>query len=188
MTEVSSTAKQAADAAALVNRADAAREYILKHNLKATKKDAKGEETELSAEEALEKAERIRVARSKAAQVLSRGRTLDTLDRVLAHVPDGYVGQLVRESDVDIDRFRILGFELFESKAAKKESSHGTADGKIRVGDQILMTIREEDYAALMYERELRKARKREAHKPAARRRQFENETPSEVPTFTEVS
>jgi hypothetical protein len=163
-------------------------DYIQKHNLKVTKKDDKGEEIELSAEEAVEKAERIRKARSKAAQVLSRGRTLDTLDRVLAYVPDGYVGQLVRESDVDIDRFRILGFELFESEAAKKESSHGTADGKVRVGDQILMTIREEEYAALMYERELRKARKREAHKPAVRQRKFEDETDNEVPTFTEVS
>ena len=188
MAEVSKAAKDAAEAAALTNRAEKAREYILKHNLKATKRDVEGEEVELSAEEALEKAERIRLARSKAAQVLSRGRTLDTLDRVLAYVPDGYVGQLVRESDVDIDRFTILGFELFESQAAKKESSHGTADGKVRVGDQILMTIREEDYAALMYERELRKARKREAHKPAARRRKFEDETSSDVPTFTEVS
>jgi hypothetical protein len=187
MASVSDAAKKAADTAAQAHRAERAVEYITQHNLKATKR-VDGEEVELSVEEALEKAERIRLARSKAAQVLSRGRTLDMLDRVLAHVPDGYVGQLSRESEVDIDRFRILGFEVFKSDEAKKESSHGTADGKVRVGDQILMTMREEDYAALTYERDLRKQRKREAHKPAARRRKFADETPDEIPTFTEVS
>jgi hypothetical protein len=188
MAEVSESAKKAAAAAALANRVSAAVEYIEEHGLKSTKRDKQGKEVELSAEEALEKAERIRKARSKAAQVLSRGRTLDTLDRVLAHVPDGYVGQLVRESDVDIDRFEILGFEVFTSEKAKKESSHGTADGKVRVGDQILMTMPEEDYAALQYEKQLRVAKKREAHKPEARRRQFEAETDPDVPTFSEVS
>lgn len=105
-------------------------------------------ESEYTDKEVIEKVRRIQKARESHAQVLSRGRTLDGLDRLLKFVPKGYVGEFKRENPEDISRAHALGFRVFKSEDAAVASSTGSADGKVRLGDCILMIIPEEEYIA----------------------------------------
>ncbi len=92
-----------------------------------------------------EEAEKI-VAQKKAriAQVMSRGITNEKLQLVFdACVPDGYSGKFVRDSEGDIIRYGNLGFGFTYVKEAL--GLHGRADGRIAVGDVVLMTITLED-------------------------------------------
>ncbi len=106
------------------------------------------DEAKYSDQEVVEKVRRIQKARESHAQVLSRGRTLDGLDRLLKFVPDGYIGEFKRERPEDISRAHALGFRVFKSDEAAVASSTGSADGKVRLGDCILMIIPEEEYIA----------------------------------------
>lgn len=108
---------------------------------------------DLTPEEAIEKAKKVSEAEARAIQALSRGRTLDAIDRVLAqHVPAGYVGVLCRNNELDIARYQGLGYEVVLSEDPKKAGATPTpaADRMIRVGDSILMQISEEEHKTLL--------------------------------------
>ncbi len=121
---------------------------------------------QLTPKEVMHKIEKIQAAREVAAQVLSRGQALDGIERLLSFVPEGYVGEFKRENDMEVARARALGFEVFEDKRANLESSTGKSDGLVRLGDQILMIIREETYVAHRLAKADRLAEKRKAHDP----------------------
>lgn len=119
---------------------------------------------DLSVEEVIAKAKRVTEAEATSAQVLSRGRTLDSIDRILKkYVPEGMVGEFARNNDLDIARYRALGYEVFvdEDAKGKKETPTGTADGLVRLGDTILMTIPEETYRVINRQKARRRAEKR---------------------------
>lgn len=118
----------------------------------------------LSPKEVMDKIKKIHAAKDVAAQVLSRGRAIDGIERILSFVPDGYIGEFKRENDIDVARARTLGFDVFKSEEAKLESSTGKADGLVRFGDQILMIIPEEMHIANRLVKADRLAERRKAH------------------------
>ncbi len=99
-------------------------------------------------------------------QVLSRGRTLDGIDRLLSYLPDGYVGEFKREDSISIARAKGLGWEPFHSEEASKDSLTGKGDSLVRLADQILMMMPEDNYIALQVAREVRHATSRAARTP----------------------
>ena len=119
---------------------------------------------DLSPKEVMNKIEKIKAAKEIAAQVLSRGRAIDGIERLLSFVPEGYVGEFKRENDMDIERAKALGFKVFESDEAKVESSTGKSDGLVRLGDQLLMIIPEETYVANRLVKAERLAERRKSH------------------------
>lgn len=121
-----------------------------------------------SDEEIVDKVRRIKAKRQTHAQVLSRGKVLDGLNRLLEFVPKGYVGEFVRETPDDISRKKALGFTVLSSPEANLESSTGSADSKVRLGDQILMIIPEEDYVAMQLARQDIIRKRRLARDPKA--------------------
>ena len=113
--------------------------------------DTSDEDTEIESttienpEPTPEEAEKI-VAQKKAriAQVMSRGITNEKLQLVFdSGVPEGYSGKFVRDSDGDVIRYTNLGFGFTYAEGAI--GLHGRADGRIAVGDVVLMTITLED-------------------------------------------
>jgi len=120
--------------------------------------------TDLSPKEVMDKIEKIKAAKEIAAQVLSRGRAIDGIERLLSFVPEGYIGEFKRENDMDISRAKALGFTVFESDEANLESSTGKSDGLVRLGDQLLMVIPEETYVANRLVKAERLAERRKAH------------------------
>ena len=119
---------------------------------------------DLSPKEVMDKIEKIHSAKRTVGQVLSRGRALDGIERLLSFVPRGYVGEFKRENDMDVSRAEALGFKVFISDEAKVESSTGTADGRVKLGDQILMIIPEELHVANRLIKAERLAVRRKAH------------------------
>lgn len=92
-----------------------------------------------------EEAEAIRAQKKKrVAQVLTRGVLNAKLDNVYhASVPSGRVGKFIRDDFESTIRYTNLGYSFeYNSEAVKL---HGSADGHIRVGDVVLMTISQED-------------------------------------------
>lgn len=144
----------------------AATAYLVEHGL-----NPKG----YSSKEVLEKARRLREAKKKNVQILSKGPTSDRIEAILAKVPRGLVGQFVRENDTDINRYKAMGFEMFKDPNAAKESPHGTADDRIRLGDLVLMIAREEEVAAIRAVRREQRQRRRDASDPKKKaKRQME--------------
>jgi hypothetical protein len=93
-------------------------------------------------EEALSRSQR----KQKVAQVLQRGILNDKLERVgKENTPENWGWKLVYDDDEEILRHLNLGFVFEYRKGAKTD----TADGRIRVGDLVLMTINPEDRALL---------------------------------------
>ncbi len=137
----------------------------------------------LTDQEVMAKIEKIRAAKEIASQVLSRGRALDGIERMLSFVPDGYKGQFKRENDVDISRARALGFEVFQDQRANIGSSTGKSDGLVRFGDQILMIIREETYVANRLVKAERAADRRRSHnyKAGSNKKQIDQGTASNL-------
>lgn len=121
----------------------------------------------LTPKEVMEKIEKIHTAKEEASQVLSRGQALDGIERLMTFVPEGFVGGFYRENDMDVSRAESLGFIVFKSEEANLESSTGTPDGRVRLGDQILMIIPEEEYVAnrLIKAERLAERRKGRDHK-----------------------
>jgi len=120
----------------------------------------------LTPKEVMTKIEKIQVAKEENAQVLSRGRVLDGIERLLSFVPEGFIGEFKRENDMDIARAEALGFKVFISDEAKLASSTGAADGRVKFGDQILMIIPEELHVANRLIKAERLAERRRAHDP----------------------
>lgn len=123
--------------------------------------------SEMTPNQAVEKAREIESLRANYAQVLSRGQTTDAIDRALAHTPEGHVGELVRDNEGDIQRMRALGFDVVSSPDADDPDAdvgtHRAGDSSIRVGDLILMSIPEMSYKVMHKTRADLRARKRQA-------------------------
>ena len=118
----------------------------------------------LSPKEVMEKIDKIHAAKAESAQVLSRGQALDGIERLLTFVPEGFIGEFMRENDMDINRAKALGFKVLESEEANLASSTGKADGLVRCADQILMIIPEERHIANRLIKAERLAERRKAH------------------------
>lgn len=79
--------------------------------------------------------------KARLTQALTRGVLGDRLQSVYdAGVPDGYRGKFVRDDEESIIRYSNLGYVFTYKKGGK-----AAPDGRIRVGDVVLMTISEED-------------------------------------------
>lgn len=122
--------------------------------------------TDLTPKEVMDKIKKIQVAKSEAAQVLSRGQAIDGIERLMAYVPEGFVGEFKRENDMDIARAEAMDFKVFFDEKANTESSTGTGDGRIRWGDCVLMIIPEEKYIARRLLKAERLAERRKLHDP----------------------
>lgn len=122
------------------NQIQAGRKFLTKFGIDAS---------ELSDKEVVEKLNKIRVARARSVEVLSRGPTIDGIELILKkHVPKGHIGEFVLERDVDVSRAKAMGWMVLVDDKAKKDTPTGKADGVVRLGDCILMTMPEEDYIA----------------------------------------
>ena len=93
----------------------------------------------MTAEEAVEKAERLLARRQSAVQVLARGQTVDALASVIEKLPSDREGQFVRDTPGDIARAEALGFRIELGMDVK--GLHDTGDNRVKVGDTVLMTI-----------------------------------------------
>lgn len=108
--------------------------------------------------------DRVMAISNEKIQVLSRGQVLSNIERLLTFVPEGYEGQFFREKDDEIHAAEALGWRVLINDKAKLESSTGAADGKVRLGDQIIMIMPKETFIALRFARdrhiqEIRRAR-----------------------------
>lgn len=119
---------------------------------------------ELSVAEIIEKMDKIQSFRKTAVQVLSRGQVVDGINQMLKKVPKGYRGEFKRERDLDVSRAKALGWEIFIDDTVK--SATGSADGKVRLGDCILMTMPEERYIAHTIARQERIIERRKLRDP----------------------
>lgn len=124
------------------------------------------EEKKLTDARVMEKVAKIRSATEAHAKVFSRGQVLDSIERLLDFVPDGFVGEFKRETDLDVYQAKALGWEILLSDEAKMASSTGAADGKVRLGDQVLMIMPEENYVGLRIAKEKRIQERRTARSP----------------------
>jgi len=120
----------------------------------------------LTPKEVMTKIAKIHAAKEEQAQVLSRGMALDGIERLLTFVPEGYIGEFKRENDMDVSRAEALGFKVFYSDKANLASSTGTPDGRVKLGDQVLMIIPEENHIAHRLVKAERLAERRKAHDP----------------------
>lgn len=95
----------------------------------------------LSQAEAKEKAEKLESEKARIAQILSSGLTFDMLRIEEKDPKKRYC--YVRERDVDIAKYRALGYELETDQPA---GEHKTGDNRKRVGDVVLMSIDRDRY------------------------------------------
>jgi len=116
----------------------------------------------LTNDEVVEKYRRIIGAKKKVVQVLSRGRTLDGIDRLLSFVPTDYVGEFKGDNDADIARATGLGWKPFSHEGASIASVTGKGDSLVRLADQILMIMPEDEYIAMQMAKDERHARTRQ--------------------------
>lgn len=93
--------------------------------------------------------EQIRVAadyraerKARIAQVLERG---IVVTRLAVDLPNDLHGEWVRNSGEDIQRMKLLGYDM-DSKHATNRALHSEGDGKSIVGDCIFMTCSREEY------------------------------------------
>lgn len=121
-----------------------------------------GEDPEqLTDEDLQEKAKQ----RQKIAQVLQRGFVNHRLDPK-QHLGDAYdpnrCYEWVRDREEDISRIQALGARIEQKPdSGTPEGTHGTADGRIRVGDVVLVSFSQADYKVIQEVREEKKERRR---------------------------
>ena len=112
---------------------------------------------DLTPEQAKERASK----KAKLAQVLDRGMVSA---RIAVKNPDPSKHyEWPRNTDVDIDRWKSLGFELEQDKKTsieEKAGLHGQGDSRIVVGDAVLMSTSKENYEILEELKAERKARR----------------------------
>ena len=102
--------------------------------------------------EAMTKAQR----KAKLAQVLDRGMVSDRLVVKDADPRKHY--EWCRDTEIDIDRWRSLGFEV---EAERGEGLHGKGDDRRVVGDAVLMSCSKQNFEILEELKGERKERKR---------------------------
>lgn len=96
-----------------------------------------------------EAAARRATKKARMAQVLSRGVLSTKLQQLIDMVvPPGYIGKFVRDTPEDIMKYKNLNYD-FNYREGDHKGLHGTGDGRIRVGDVVLMTIAKEDHEIL---------------------------------------
>ena len=122
--------------------------------------------SEMSHYDVFVKLEKIQEAKEESAQVLSRGRVLDGIDRLLSYVPEGFKGGFFGDTDVDVARAEALGWAVFLDDRAGRASSTGVSDGRVKLGDQILMITPEEKYIGHLLAKAERFKIRREARDP----------------------
>ena len=103
----------------------------------------------LAPEPTPEEAEEIRKKRkARFAQVLTRGLLNERLRVVVEDgTPDGRKGKLVLDAQDKILQYENLGYEFNYREGAT--GLNATSDGRIRVGDLVLMTVSDDDYSIL---------------------------------------
>lgn len=121
-----------------------------------------GEEPEQLTDEDLQaKAER----RKKVAQLLQRGFVNHRLDP-RQHLGDAYDPnrhyEWVRDRDEDISRIQALGARVEQKPDGETpEGTHGTADGRIRLADVVLVSFSKDDYEVIQTVLEEKKEQRR---------------------------
>lgn len=118
----------------------------------------------MTPEEAVEKAKLLQKVRAGAAQILSRGKTVDAFHQLLDSLPDNLHGEFVRENDRDIKRKEGLGFEVYSGAG---DGTHGSGDSTSRVGDLVLMVTDKDVHRVLEQERTKRKMEKNSRRRKA---------------------
>lgn len=96
-----------------------------------------------SPDEVLDAVERAR-RKQQVAQVLTRGHLNSKMQAVIDSLPPDKRGVFVREREDDIIRYRNLGYEI--EMDLDVPGLHGTGDGRVRIGDVILMTTTRENH------------------------------------------
>ena len=90
--------------------------------------------------------------KARVAQILTRGILNEKIQSVFERaVPDGFTGKFVRDDGGDIVRYRNLMFGFTYNEGCEDIQD---PDGRIRIGDVVLMTITREDRAILSEVRE----------------------------------
>ncbi len=139
-----------------VSQLEMAHQFLNKYGIRTDK---------LSDLQVMEKLQKIQDAREVASQVLSRGRVMDTVDRILEDLPDGLVGEFKRDNDLDISRARALHWQVYIDKELAQQTLTAADDGCVRLGDLILMVIPEETYVGNRLARADRLAERRVVRK-----------------------
>lgn len=98
--------------------------------------------------------DRVMAISNEKIQILSRGQVLSNIERLLQFVPEGFEGQFFREDPGEIHAAQALGWVMLYDDRAKLESSTGTSDGRVRLGDQIVMIMPKETFIALKFARD----------------------------------
>ncbi len=96
----------------------------------------------LTQAQAQRKAETLDDKKKRIAQILATGRTAEML-RVKHQDPNKRYAY-IRDRDVDIDRYRSLGYEM--ETGQPQGGGHATGDSRKKVGDVVLMSIGREEY------------------------------------------
>lgn len=104
---------------------------------------------ELTPVEAVAKAERLKQTQLKAAQVLTRGRTVSRIQEFLKQCPPDHTGQLVRNNIDDIQRYQALGYSIVSAPGIANSSPHAKGDSTLAFGDSVLMSIPTDEYKVI---------------------------------------
>lgn len=93
----------------------------------------------MSDEEVVELVKKVKKTKAATAEVLSRGPTLSAAELLLSYVPKGFQGEFFRNDSHSIHRAKAKGWEIFHNEEAAKQTSTGSGDTTVLLGDQILM-------------------------------------------------
>lgn len=104
---------------------------------------------DLTPEQAVAKADRLRETQRKAVQVLTRGRTVSRIQEFLQQCPPGHTGQLVRNNTDDIQRYQALGYSIVSAPGVANTSPHAKGDSTLVFGDSVLMSIPTDEYKVI---------------------------------------
>jgi hypothetical protein len=114
-------------------------------SLEGLRTEAEVLEQEMTPEEAQAAFEK---AVAKVTQVLSRGTLNDRMQEVLdAATPRGRVGKFVRDDETTVIRHKNLGYTFDVNPVS---GMHDKGDGKVRIGDAVVMTVSLNDHAVLV--------------------------------------
>ncbi len=146
--------------------------------------------SEMTDEEAIQLMEKIHAAKEENIQVLTRGATTESMERLLARIPKGYVGQFVSdhgEDDFSVNAAEAMGWKVFHHEDASRESETGGVTTRVKLGDCVLMYIPVEKYVAIRMGKRERNAARREAHRPKKQAKSAKEEVFEEVPIVPDL-
>lgn len=104
---------------------------------------------EMTPEQAEKKAAMIKEKKARIAQVLYRGITNEKLSGLISVAKEKDSSRhycFIRDEIDEIVRLQPIGFQVERAERLGIEGLHGTGDGRIRVGDVIMMSCPLEDY------------------------------------------